>query len=400
MSGKSDAHEVADAHPERKRTRRGENFLRPEAIKYHPNDFTFESLVETEESKRVYNDYVAALQAAFDKYYGSHKTHVSECARVAAQHLPVEARVHSAPSDVHPSAESAVIASEANGGGDQAGWDLHYKQNSSHFFPIKNYIIHAFPSLWDPTCASTNEAENDEGSSSTEEGGTTPVEAQPVTPSGRVILECGCGSGSAALPLMKLFPRDKFILFDISAHAVELLSKHPVAQHHYTNGLLTTFVCDVSNDNPGADFDAIPKHSVDRILLIFVLSAVPIERMVIALQRLRELLKPNGQLLFRDYAIMDHNLYRFQERPNAESLVSDGIAFLKSDGTRQVFFELGFTTKIFARAGLRPLTHEEVGGPHKASTLSSVEYHCNRVVNRKNGKSMHKVFVTGAFGPM
>jgi hypothetical protein len=88
--------------------------------------------------------------------------------------------------------------------------------------------------------------------------------------------------------------------------------------------------------------------------------------------------------MFRDYGALDHNFFRFHRQENE---VKDTLNFLKGDGTQQFFFSCEVVRDLFERSGFRSVGPSEGG----------LRYHCNRIVNRKNGKTMNKVFVNGTF---
>jgi methyltransferase-like protein 6 len=117
------------------------------------------------------------------------------------------------------------------------------------------------------------------------------------------------------------------------------------------------------------------------VLLVFVLSAIGKSLQKRSLERLRAAMKPSGLLCFRDYGRYDHNERRFFDGGNK---VADG-GYIKGDGTQQCFFELEETRSLFREAGF-----EEV---------QPLEYHFNRVHNRKTDVEMRKVFVNGVFRP-
>ena len=148
-------------------------------------------------------------------------------------------------------------------------------------------------------------------------------------------------------------------------------------------------------------------QSVDLLLLIFTLCAMEsVADMHLALRRLHYWLRPGkwttanddgasgnvtppvwkgGKLLFRDYGMFDHNMFRFGSKSaSAECNLAEGELFCKkADGTSQFFFDVNFTKALFEAAGFVCL---------------KLDYHCNTVKNRKTGVSMHKVFVNGEFG--
>lgn len=257
-------------------------------------------------------------------------------------------------------------------------WDSLYKVNKRHF-PLKNYIILAFPLLKSICCGPKRES--------------------------KYIVECGCGTGSTLLPIMNQFKDGvHFIGFDVSTAAVSALLEHPIASDFSAEGRLTVFPYDLCYGCVSASEDCrrtkfktecgtlkttllekVPGCSkgVDAAILVFVLSSLPtIECMLYALTEIKSILHNDGILLFRDYAVPDHNLFRFVRQQNKKH---NDLSFCKGDGTLQMFFELNFTRKLFALAGLK-----EVEG-------HGLQYHCNRIVNRKNSKRMDKIFINGSF---
>ncbi|KAF8289792.1 putative methyltransferase domain containing protein [Trypanosoma cruzi] len=332
----------------RKSTRNcgGGKFSDPEEIQLHANDFSWEEKMEelSDDERRLVQNYL----------YNCKQKLLELNTKSITVHLPTPACKADA-------------------------WDSHYRTNKRHF-PLKNYIILAFP-LIKEMCSSSTQSKC------------------------LYILECGCGTGSTLLPLMRQFGENvHFIGFDVSDNAVSVLLDHPLSKEFIEGQRLTAFTHDIlcARERPvdGPEKSRVRKesgglksvilkkvsdctHGVDVVLLVFVISSLPsLESMVYALKEIAEVLKPNGVLLFRDYAVPDHNLFRFTRQGN--EVVND-LAFRKGDGTLQMFFEANFIRKLFALAGFK-----EVDG-------HGLQYHCNRIVNRKNSKKMDKVFINGAF---
>ncbi|AYU78465.1 Methyltransferase domain containing protein, putative [Leishmania donovani] len=265
-------------------------------------------------------------------------------------------------------------------------WEMHFSA-TKHHFPLKNYIVHAFPLL-------------------------RTVMGRRGSPAW--ILECGCGTGSTLLPIMRecTSPDVHFVGFDISPSALSHFRSHEIAQGYLQRNQLTllplaigTSSCVTSADptaplakrqrideNATLVVDALTAadkslqhQKFDAILLVFVLSALPtVEKMLSTIKQLKNVLKQDGILLFRDYALPDHNFFRFLSKMDNKV---GNIAFAKGDCTTQVFFYKEFAAKLFSAAGLVEVD----------DVPSNLTYHCNRIVNRKNGKKMDKIFINGTF---
>lgn len=333
------------------KTKQGGSFTDPQDVDLHANDFSFEERMAelTDDEKQQVERYLRIWEGA-------------------------QTDVTPAPSPSFP--------------GEVQPWERHYSA-TRHSFPLKNYIVHAFPVLNNYL----------DGSS-----------ASPA------VLECGCGTGSTLLPLMKYSSSKDavFVGFDVSSTSVKYFSEHEVAQRYLEEKRLFLFTFDITNqpqrprnscddedeakrkrlrmepiDGVGctlkqkiaSEFSGLKDVQFDVVLLVFVLSALrTVEDMRRSLQQLRSVMKPCGVLLFRDYALPDHNFFRFLGKTGGR--MENGITFAKGDGTSQAFFERKNVVKLFEAAGF---------------LAESVEYHCNRIVNRKNGKKMDKVFLNATF---
>ncbi|ONK72335.1 uncharacterized protein A4U43_C04F18270 [Asparagus officinalis] len=88
-------------------------------------------------------------------------------------------------------------------------------------------------------------------------------------------------------------------------------------------------------------------------------------------------LKPGCLLLFRDYGLYDMTMLRF---PPEQRL---GFReYMRSDGTLSYFFSLEIVRDLFLHAGFIEL---------------ELEYCCVRLVNRRSGKKMQRIWVHGKF---
>lgn len=324
------------------RNRSGGVFIKLDNVILHPNDFSFEEI--------------------FEKMNLEEKAHVQEYLERCYELLDL------------------IDIFNYTGESPSHNWNNHYNSSKNHF-PLKNYLIHAFPVL---KTYITGESKS-------------------------VVLECGCGTGSSLLPLLFNFPSSNciYVGFDISVHALNHFKKNPLASSLISQQKLFLFQYDIVGlllpDEHEAkkikmeksatelymrsfldkNFTELKGIESDVVLLIFVLSSLPsLNAMGLCLRRLWNVMKPRSILLFRDYGLGDHNFFRYISRD--QGTVNE-LGFRKADGTTQMFFEKDFVTALFLKCGFE--CYEGYGAT----------YHCNHIHNRKNGKSMNKIFVNGIF---
>jgi len=110
-----------------KRTRKGERFGDPERINLHDNDFSTQErwAALTAEQRTACDQYTALWHRLLSP---------SSPAGESVDHVPL------ALTGLHSSTTLAAAAPH------QSAWEVHYQHNKG-LFPVKNYIIHAFPML-------------------------------------------------------------------------------------------------------------------------------------------------------------------------------------------------------------------------------------------------------------
>ncbi|XP_031372967.1 uncharacterized protein LOC116188010 isoform X2 [Punica granatum] len=146
----------------------------------------------------------------------------------------------------------------------------------------------------------------------------------------------GCGAGNTIFPLVATYP-DIFVhACDFSPRAVNLVKLHK----DFTDSRISAFVCDLTADDL---IEHVPPSSVDIVTMIFVLSAVSPEKMPFVLQNIRKVLKPNGHVLFRDYATGDLAQERFSIK---DQMISENF-YVRGDGTRAFYFSNDFLADLF-----------------------------------------------------
>ncbi|KAF8388787.1 hypothetical protein HHK36_025467 [Tetracentron sinense] len=219
-------------------------------------------------------------------------------------------------------------------------WDIFYKRHQDKFFKDRHYLDKEWGRYFDGTGR-------------------------------KVVLEVGCGAGNTIFPLVATYP-DIFVhACDFSLRAVDLVKAHK----HFSKDRVSAFVCDLTVDDLTMQ---IPPSSVDIITMIFVLSAVSPEKMPLVLQNIRKVLKPNGHVLFRDYAIGDLAQERFICK---DQKISNNF-YVRGDGTRAFYFSEKFLTSLFKESGF---DIEELG------------LCCKQVENRSRELVMNRRWIQAVF---
>jgi methyltransferase-like protein 6 len=181
-------------------------------------------------------------------------------------------------------------------------WDKFYKSNSTNFYKDRHWILREFSELLEQATEAS-------------------------------VLEVGCGVGNTLFPLLEETKNLKFFSFDFAPKAVDLLKTNPLFDPHRVH----PFCCDVVTQDLPTE---VTSMGVDFTLLIFVLSAIPPEKIPIVLRKIHQSLKPGGLLLFRDYAINDMAQKRLEDQPNLQNKMGDNF-FVRSDGTMALYFSQG-----------------------------------------------------------
>nr|ACG46486.1 hypothetical protein [Zea mays] len=262
----------------------------------------------------------------------------------------------------------------------EAWRSFHRRHASGKFFKERRYLLKEFPEL----CSSQDHAK---------------------------VLEVGCGNGSTAVSILRSSERITVFACDCSKDTLEKANEiisntkginikdrfHPflmdVSKETFPDWLFCK-ACQTSLGKAAASLldpshHGIREHPVflgdnrccaggmDFITMIFTLSAIPFDIMPTTIEQCVSVLKPGGLLLFRDYGLYDMTMLRF--------LPHQRVGFreyMRSDGTFSYFFSLDTVRELFHAAGLVEL---------------ELEYCCVKSVNRKNGKTMRRVWVHGKF---
>jgi len=247
-------------------------------------------------------------------------------------------------------------------------WDKFYSNNQANFFKDRKWLVQEFPVL----------------------GEVTKAEYGPCT-----VLEVGAGAGNTAFPVLAMNsnPGLKLHACDYSAKAIDVIR----AQEAYTSQAeprtLQADVWDAAGDvlPPGLE-----PGSVDLIVMIFIFSALSPDQWAQAVRNVHTLLKPGGELLFRDYGRGDLAQVRFKK-----GRYLDENFYVRGDGTRVYFFEEPELREIWS--GNIPVNGskegEEAAEPIKVPGLEVLNLGVDRrmLVNRQRKIKMYRCWMQGRF---
>jgi tRNAThr (cytosine32-N3)-methyltransferase len=217
-------------------------------------------------------------------------------------------------------------------------WNQFYKNNKTNFFKNRKWLAQEFPIL--------EELGAEDGPEAT-------------------LLEVGAGAGNSAFPILQRSQnkRLKIHACDFSKKAVELIRNHEL----YDPQRIQADVWDVAA-SPDSENGGLPagltEGSVDVVLMIFIFSALNPKQWDQAVRNIWRVLKPGGQVLFRDYGRGDLAQVRFKKGRYMEENF-----YVRGDGTRVYFFEQSELEDIWGGARKRDTTIGNVAD----TTISQTE---------------------------
>ncbi|KAK1504020.1 methyltransferase [Colletotrichum tamarilloi] len=235
-------------------------------------------------------------------------------------------------------------------------WDLFYKNNTANFFKNRKWLQQEFPILSEVTKENAGK---------------------------KTILEIGAGAGNTAFPILATNknPNLRVHACDYSKQAVEVMRTH----ESYNQDHMQADVWDVTSEElpPGLE-----EGSVDVAILIFIFSALAPNQWNQAVANVHRLLKPGGQVCFRDYGRGDLAQVRFKK-----GRYLDENFYVRGDGTRVYFFEKEELERIWSGKTQEALDND-----------TKVEFNVNdlgvdrrMLVNRARKLKMYRCWMQGRF---
>ncbi|KAK0109594.1 hypothetical protein ONS95_002279 [Cadophora gregata] len=238
-------------------------------------------------------------------------------------------------------------------------WNNFYKNNTANFFKDRKWLQQEFPILSQITKA----------------------DAGPIT-----LLEVGAGAGNTAFPILanNQNPNLKIHACDFSKKAVEVIRENEA----YNTKHIQADVWDAASEvlPPGLE-----DESVDLVIMIFIFSALSPSQWKQSVQNTYRLLKPGGEVLFRDYGRGDLAQVRFKKGRYLEENF-----YIRGDGTRVYFFERDELVKIW--------TGKEADQQESADSLEPTGFEVldlgvdrRLLVNRAKQLKMYRCWMQGRF---
>ncbi|RYO84369.1 hypothetical protein DL766_007656 [Monosporascus sp. MC13-8B] len=192
-------------------------------------------------------------------------------------------------------------------------WNVFYKNNTANFFKNRKWLQQEFPVL----------------------DKVTREDAGQIT-----LLEVGAGAGNTAFPILanNKNPKLRVHACDYSKEAVKVMRNHEA----YDTNVMQADVWDAAGEDlpPGLGED-----SVDVVLMVFIFSALSPAQWEQAAKNIYRVLKPGGQVCFRDYGRGDLAQVRFKKGRYLEENF-----YLRGDGTRVYFFDKDELARIWTGA--------------------------------------------------
>ncbi|KJX95823.1 actin-binding protein [Zymoseptoria brevis] len=250
-------------------------------------------------------------------------------------------------------------------------WNKFYSNNQANFFKDRKWLFQEFPVLAEVT----------------REG------YGPVT-----VLEVGAGAGNTAFPVLALNhnPELRLHACDYSKKAIDVIRSQP-AYLEQKGSILQADVWDAASSTelpPG-----LTEGSVDVIVMIFIFSALSPDQWTQAVANAWNLLKPGGEVLFRDYGRGDLAQVRFKK-----GRYLDENFYVRGDGTRVYFFDQQELRHIWggmdeAGDAAASTEKESSSGTESSHRFDILNLAVDRrmLVNRQRKLKMYRCWMQGHF---
>lgn len=254
-------------------------------------------------------------------------------------------------------------------------WNLFYKNNVANFFKNRKWLQMEFPVL---------------------------AEVSRPNAGPKTVLEVGAGAGNSAFPILAKNenPWLRVHACDYSKKAVEVMRNN----ENYDTKHMAADVWDVTAEGEGSLPPGLTKESVDVVVMIFVFSALAPSEWSQAVTNVYRVLKPGGQVLFRDYGRGDLAQVRFKKG----RWMRDNF-YIRGDGTRVYFFpheELqmiwgGFDVKTGipdTKQPSKPSSDKRNGDDDgKGFHIHALGVDNRLLVNRQKKLKMYRCWIQGRF---
>lgn len=246
-------------------------------------------------------------------------------------------------------------------------WDKFYGNNRANFFKDRKWLVQEFPMLGEVT----------------KEG------------HGQVtVLEVGAGAGNTAFPLLAMNKNSGLRLHacDYSTKAIEVIRSQDAYVQQADPAVLRADVWDAASEEvlpPGLE-----AGSVDIIIMVFIFSALQPKQWRQAVKNVFTLLKPGGEVLFRDYGRGDLAQVRFKKGRYLEENF-----YVRGDGTRVYFFEEDELRSIWSGEAFAKGESKLDASQASNLGLEIVNLGTDRrmLVNRQRKLKMYRCWMQGRF---
>jgi len=247
-------------------------------------------------------------------------------------------------------------------------WDRFYKNNTSNFFKDRKWLFQEFPVLTEAIAE----------------------DSPPVR-----ILEIGAGAGNTAFPILKdnKNPALRIHACDYAPSAVNVMRSSPAYDDKYIQADVWD-VAGVSEDGGVSLPPDVGCGTVDIVILIFIFSALAPSQWTQALQNIDAVLKPGGQILFRDYGRGDLAQVRLKK-----GRYLDENFYIRGDGTRVYFFEKEELESLFG-LGNQAATAEDPAenlAERPRFQIRNLAVDRRMLINRKRKLKMYRTWMQGHF---